>query len=212
MYCNIIIDKKNEEKLRSINQYYEGDKYEVTEHIFLKYVENYIYFYKLLHYTPLPKDVINIICDQLCERIKLTIRVYSSYRFLYKDIRINISAAEQVYQKTEDVKEEYEWYADCWYYGYLKDPLCARINNNILQRSVINDRLSRKNGVLNYVYKIIKQIIHNPINYNNSFHIGDTIFTVVNHNKMLIICNIIGMVSKYIKNIDVRIRKDILKS
>jgi len=196
MYCNIVIDKKDEEKLQNINTLYEKGGCNVTENILLKCI-NCMYFYKLLHYTPLPKDVINIICDQLHDQIELTIRIYG---FMGKDIKIDIGS-------TNDLSK---WYATFRYYIYNNPD--AQINENILQvvgtqktvYSVIelqewtNQIRQQKNK-----YEMVKKIIQNSINCNDSFYKDNVKYDIINCDKMLLICNIIYTIGKFIKKVNI---------
>jgi len=197
MYCNLFIDKKNEEKLQKINMFYEEGKCDITENISLICV-NYMYFYKLLHYVPLPKDIIKIIYEQLYEQINLIVHVhnteYSSYH-----LRIDIESME-------------EKYASFWFKGVQIYDKYAQISDNVLQISRVNITenclmdLVRKINEKYHIFDIVQYVIQKA-DFNHSFFVDFTKFNIVDYDKMLIICNAIYTVGKFIKKLGVCIKK-----
>jgi len=199
MQYHITIDKKNEEKIRTLNAKYRKREYissGVT--IILKQIY-YMCSHRLFEHTSLPTDVINIIWDYNNEEILIHIEM-SEFNNIYDEIGIHILPACANYDYTV--------------FSYRRrDEQCYKCINfdGILKTDCQTDIFTLNKQKQVFAYEIIKQTIYNCINFytvpnRRVFYKYDGAnwhkFIIINHDLMLLYCNIIHLIGKYIQEFD----------
>ena len=183
MYCSIIIDKKNKNKLHEAHEYHLLDE-KLT--IKCKY---YIFLNTLLKYTSLPTVIVNVICDYIDDEITF---IFDLFRYVTADkiylqsVDANINFTN-VYVHLEAIvnKQTFKCLTN---YTYLL------VSENILK---CQDSVTTKVKE-NHTYNILERIMDDCMKSEKTpkyivSHIGDerVYFEMINYEIMLIICNII---------------------
>ena len=192
MFCSIIIDEENKNKIRTM---YDNNTFDIKVTIKCKY---FAYPDKILNHTPIPKVIVNLICEYIDDEItfnstSLHLRTskVKSESIVLESIDANINFTNvNIYL---NIIEEFQGIIDFNKCENLRWQL-LKISENVL---ICQDSKSHYN-ISNHTYNIFKIITNKhialtklPKSINSLMDNIILHFEIVNYEIMLIICNII---------------------